>query len=365
MRRAINRRAVIAGAGAALATAAGGTAFAQSGPMAALIAAAKAEGGVVVDGPPYDAVRQAFTEQFQRAYGIPVSYISSGSSQSGARVRAERAAGKYLLDVFISGPDTPIFTFLPGGWLDKVEPVLVDPDVLDKRKWKDGHLWYADPNNTILRVQQFVAPELAINTKLVPKREVSTWKALLDPKWRGKIAAKDPTITGAGASLNAFFYIEMGPDFVKKLYVDQKPMITRDQRQAAQWLAEGTYPILVGADYSQLIQFQKLGYPVEVVFPTDAPSVLSGGFGNICLVNKAPHPNAAKLFVNWVAGPQGELAYSEATQAVSLRTDLKYTGIPEFMFPQKGTKYLDTYSWKFVTEQRDAAFDKVRELLNQ
>jgi ABC-type Fe3+ transport system substrate-binding protein len=93
--------------------------------------------------------------------------------------------------------------------------------------------------------------------------------------------------------------------------------------------------------------------------------VLSGGFGNICLVNKAPHPNAAKLFVNWVAGPQGELAYSEATQAVSLRTDLKYTGIPEFMFPQKGTKYLDTYSWKFVTEQRDAAFDKVRELLNQ
>ncbi|HEV8022629.1 MAG TPA: extracellular solute-binding protein, partial [Candidatus Lustribacter sp.] len=197
----MNRRAVIAGAGAALAAAGSHAASAQSGAMAALVAAAKAEGSVVVDGPPYDAVRAAFTEQFQRTYGIPVSYISSGSSQSGARVRAERAAGKYLLDVFISGPDTPIFTFLPGGWLDKVEPVLVDPDVIDKRKWKDGHLWYADPNNTILRVQQFVAPELAINTKYVPRRDVSTWKSLLDPKWRGKLAAKDPTITGAGASL--------------------------------------------------------------------------------------------------------------------------------------------------------------------
>lgn len=365
MTRTMNRRTVIAGA-AALAAASTGVARAQSGAMAALVSAAKAEGGgVVVDGPPYDAVRQAFTEGFQRAYGIPVSYISSGSSQSGARVRAERAAGKYLLDVFISGPDTPIFTFLPGGWLDKVEPALVDPDVLDKRKWKDGHIWYVDPNNTILRCQQFVAPELAINTKLVPLREVSTWKGLLDPKWRGKITAKDPTVTGAGASLNAFFYIELGPDFVKRLYVDQKPTFTRDQRQAAQWLADGTYPILVGADYSQLAQFQKLGYPVQAVFPTDAPSVLSGGFGNICLMNKAPHPNAAKLFINWLAGPVGQLAYAEAAQAVSLRTDLKYTGIPSFMFPQKGTKYLDTYDWKFVTEQRDAAFAKFRELLNE
>ena len=105
--------------------------------MSALVSAAKAEGSVVVDGPPYDAVRTAFVEGFQRAYGIPLSYISSGSSQSGARVRAERAAGEYLLDVFISGPDTPIFTFLPGGWLDKVEPALVAPDVIDKHKWKE------------------------------------------------------------------------------------------------------------------------------------------------------------------------------------------------------------------------------------
>jgi len=361
----MNRRTALAGAGAALVTAAGGPALAQSAPMAALISAAKAEGTVVVDGPPYDAVRTAFTDEFQKAYGIPVSYISSGSSQSGARVRAERAAGKYLLDVFISGPDTPIFTFLPGGWLDKIEPALIAPDVVDKRNWRDGHLWYADPNNTILRVQQFVAPELAINTKYVQPHEVSTWKALLDPKWRGKLAAKDPTITGAGASLDSFFYIELGPDFVKRLYIDQKPTLTRDQRQAAQWLAEGTYPILIGADYSNLIEFQKAGYAVVPVFPTDAPSVLTGGFGNLCLVNKAPHPNAAKLFINWLAGPAGELAYSEATQAPSLRTDLKYSGIPTFMFPQKGAQYMDTYSWQFVTEQRDTAFAKVRELLGE
>src|SRR5580692_9094314 len=177
----LSRRAAIAGT-LALAAAAHLPVSAQNDAMKALADAAKAEGSVTVDGPPIDDVRVAITQGFQSAYGIPVSYISSGSSASGARVRAERAAGKYLLDVFVSGGDTPPLTFLPAGWLDKVEPILIAPDVIDKRKWKDGHLWYADPANTILRVQQFVVPELAINTKYIHPRDVSTWRALLDPK---------------------------------------------------------------------------------------------------------------------------------------------------------------------------------------
>jgi iron(III) transport system substrate-binding protein len=361
----LDRRTMIAGAGAVLAATASRPAFAQTQSMAALVSAAKTEGGVVVDGPPNDEVRKNLVTGFQRDYGIPVSYIASGSSSSGARVRAERAAGKYLLDVFMSGSDTPIVTFLPAGWLDKVEPVLVEPDVLDKRKWKDGHLWYEDDAHTILRVQQFIVPELAINTKFVKRSEVTTWKSLLAPKWQGKICAKDPTITGAGASLTSLFYIEFGADFVKKLYVDQKPSLSRNARQAAQWLADGTYPIQVGADLENLTQFQKLGYPVEPVFPTDAPSVLTGGFGLVCLMNKAQHPNAAKLFVNWLAGPAGQEAYSQGTRGVSLRTDVKYTDFPAYVFPQKGVKYMDTYDLKFVTEQRDPALQRVRELLGQ
>jgi iron(III) transport system substrate-binding protein len=362
----MQRRTFVAGSGAAVAMGTARAAFAQTPSMAALIAAAKAEGGVVVDGPPNDEVRKAFVEGFQRDYGIPLSYIASGSSASAARVRAERSAGKYLLDVFMSGSDTPIVTFLPGGWLDKIEPALIEPDVVDKRKWKDGHLWYEDDAHMILRVQQFIVPELAINTKFVKRNEVSTWKALLNPKWQGKIVAKDPTITGAGASLTSLFYIEFGADFVKRLYVGQKPALSRNPRQSAQWLADGTYPIQVGADLEALTTFQKLGYPVEPVFPTDAPSVLTGGFGLVCLMNKPQHPNAAKLFVNWLAGPVGQEAYAKATRGVSLRNDIKYdSDFPAYVFPQKGVKYMDTYDLKFVTEQRDPALQRVRELLGQ
>ncbi len=334
--------------------------------MTSLIAAAKAEGSVVVDGPPLDSVREVIGPGFQRAYGIPVTYISGGGSATAARVRAERASGKYLLDVFISGPDTPTITFLPSGWLDKIEPVLVARDVVDKRNWKDGHLWYEDEGHTILRVLQYVVPELAVNTKFVQPKQVATWKSLLEPKWQGKMVAKDPASSGgSGASLTSYFYLVFGPDFVKKLYVEQKPMLSRDARQAAQWLADGSYPILIGPDTTAMDQFVKLGYPLQPVFPTDGPSVLTGGWGLIGLLNKAQHPNAAKLFINWLAGREAQTAYAKATQSLSLRTDIHYVDMPGYLFPQKGTKYMDTYDFKFVTEQRDPALAKARELLGE
>lgn len=337
------------------------TASAQTDAFAALVTAAKAEGTVVVDGPPLDPVRNALTRDFAAAYGITVNYVGSGGSQSAARVRAERAAGKYLLDVFVSGGETPLLTFLPSGWLDRVEPALIQPDVLDKRKWIDGHLWYADDQHTILRVVSMLSPELAINTNLVKPGDVKSWESLLDPKWQGKIVAKDPSVTGAGVILTSYFYMVYGPDFVRKLYKDQQPTLSRDPRQSVQWLAQGTYPILVGPDFPTLDQFQKLGYPVKAIFP-QGPEMITGGWGLISLMNRAPHPNAAKLFVNWLAGKRGQDSFMNAALEVSLRTDVSYHDIPAYMFPQKNRKYIDLYDIKFIN-QRDAATEKVRALL--
>jgi iron(III) transport system substrate-binding protein len=359
----MNRRTVIAGASASLIGFAGRPATAQTSSMAALISAAKAEGGVVIDGPPNAEARQGLVSGFQREYGIPVSYVASGSSSSSARIRAERASGKYVLDVFLSGADAACLTFLPSGWLDRIEPILVAPDVVDKRKWKDGHLWWEDDAHTVLRVLNTVAPGLAINTKLVGRGEVTTWKSLLDPKWQGKIIAKDPLTYGAGSQMNSYFYLTFGPDYVKKLYLDQKPVLSRNARQSMQWLAEGSYPILIGPDTAEMINFKKLGYQIEAVLPPDGPSMLNAGWGLVCLMNKGPHPNAARLFVNWFAGRAGQESFANATQSVSLRDDIKYENVPSYLFPQRGAKYMDTSDWKFVTETHEATQNKVQALL--
>jgi iron(III) transport system substrate-binding protein len=359
----MNRRTVIAGAGATVVDLASRPAGAQTSSMAALVSAAKAEGSLVIDGPPNAEARQGLISGFQREYGIPVSYVASGSSSSSARIRAERAAGKYVLDVFLSGADAACLTFLPSGWLDRIEPVLLASDVLDKSKWKDGHLWWEDDAHTILRVLNTVAPGLAINTKLVGRGEVTTWKSLLDPKWQGKIIAKDPLTYGAGSQVNSYFYLTFGPDYVKKLYLEQKPVLSRNARQSMQWLAEGSYPILLGPDTAEMINFKKLGYQIEAILPSDGPSMLNAGWGLVCLMNKAPHPNAAKLFVNWFAGHAGQETFANATQSVSLRSDIKYEGLPSYLFPQRGTKYMDTSDWKFVTETHEATQNKVQALL--
>jgi iron(III) transport system substrate-binding protein len=329
----------------------------------ALVSAAKAEGSVVVNGPPTDTVRVALTEEFQKKYGITVTYIGLPSGEAATRVRAERASGRYLLDVLVSGSDTPIATFLPSGWLDKIEPALIEPDVINKKNWKDGHIWYVDPQHTIIRVLQYVTLELAVNTKLVQPKEIPTWKSLLDPKWRGKILAKDPTAAGSGQSLTSYLYLTFGGDFIKKLYQDQQPVFTANSRQAAQWLAQGNYGVWLGADMSQLEPFIKAGYPIAPVDPTDGPGILTGGFGLISLINKAPHPNAAKLFVNWIASQEGEYAFARAEQSASLRSDVKADWMFPFQLPRLGRKYYDEYDYHYITDERANSLLKVKAIL--
>ena len=352
------------GLAATLALNAHGVALAQQSELRELEARARQEGSVVIDGPPVSELRQALTNGFQQAYGISVSYISSGGSRSSARVRAERAAGKYLLDVFITGSDSALNSFLPRDWLDPIEPILIAPDVLDRKKWRDRHLWYADPHHTILRLLGFVTPEIAVNNKLFPALSLRSWKQLIEPKWRGKIIAQDPRVAGGGSTTPTYLYKYFGPDYVRALYVDQQPFISSNDEQAARGLAQGSYAAWVGAYPAALDPFEKAGYPIAYATPGDAPEIFSGGFGLVCLMNRAPHANAAKLFVNWLAGPAGVSALGSSLKEYTLRTDIDQSWAQPYSIPQRGKHYLDAYDFDFVTKVRSQTYQKVQDLLN-
>jgi len=210
---------------------------------------------------------------------------------------------------------------------------------------------------------RWLAVELAVNTKYVRPKDTPTWKSLLDPKWKGKLLVKDPSAPGAGQSLTSYFYEQFGPDFVKKLYQDQNPTLIADSRQAAQFLAQGNYGVWIGADFASLEPFIKAGYPIAPVEPTDAPGILTAAFGFIRLMNKAPHPNAAKLFINWLASKDGEEAFARAQEGASLRTDVKTDWLPAHQLPRAGRKYFDAYTWDYITHDRTVYLDKVKALL--
>ena len=153
---------------------------------------------------------------------------------------------------------------------------------------------------------------LFINTDFVKPEEIRSAKDLLNPKWKGKIATEDPRLPGgSGVQSAVHFYTQMGPEFVKQLYVDQEPVIQRDRRLLTDWMARGTQPICLTCHIDDARTLIKEGYKLVEVFElsdmknriTPTPSLLS-------YANKAPHPNAARIFVNWMASKEGLELYS-------------------------------------------------------
>jgi iron(III) transport system substrate-binding protein len=225
-----------------------GTAWSQSKATdkewAAVIDAAKKEGKVVVFGSPDPVMRNEVIPKFTARYGIPIEFIAGRASQFVSRVETERASGIYSVDVYLAGPDTSANDLYKNKMIDPLKPLLVMPEVIDGTKWKTGKVWFADPQEQfIVRAFNSVASWLFINTEHVKPDEVRHIKDLLNPKWRGKISAEDPTTTGAGANMAARVYSQLGEEFVKNLYIDQKTLRTRERRQMTDWLARGTQPI--------------------------------------------------------------------------------------------------------------------------
>lgn len=345
-----------------------GAAWAQDtgGDWDKIVAAAKTEGKVVVVGPPDAEVRRNLPKAFKDRFGIDLEYTGGRGSTNAARIQNERAAGHFTTDVVIAGMATHAGVYHAEKLLVPLKPLLILPEVVDGRKWSKGSLWFSDPEGQyILRVSNQVQRSFYINTGKVKPEEFKSAKDLLDPKWRGKMAMDDPRGAGSGLTLAARFYVFHGEDFVKKLYVDQQPRFTRDRRQLTDWLLRGTYPVTFGGGDDDIAVARQQGFPVtEVDNVLDLPPTLSAGFGQIGVLDRAPHPNAAQVFVNWIASKEGLEVYARARGEVPTRVDIDASKfVPKETIPVQGRKYLDTYSWEFVTETRTKVRDHMRKLL--
>ena len=267
------------------------------------LAAAKKEGKVVVMGSADPVVRRELPAKFQARFGIELEYLGGRGGDNTAKITMERRAGVYAVDAIFAGLGNLGGELYMGKMLDPLRPVLILPGVIDPSKWKNGKLWFVDPEEKyILRLYNYIsAGGLYINTQHAKPEDFKSVKGLLNPKWKGKIAVYDPTVSGTGSMDAARYHSEFGEEFVTRLYVNQKPVISRNKRQLADWLGRGAYPVSLGVETEAVINMKKQGLPVEVLAVADAPATLSAGNGLLGLLNRAPHPNAAKVFANWIA----------------------------------------------------------------
>jgi iron(III) transport system substrate-binding protein len=330
-----------------------------------VIAAAKKEGKVVVAGSPDPVMRNEILPRFKERFGFPIEFIAGRSSEVTARVKTERAAGIYSVDVFLAGPDTTAVSLYGEKMIDPIRPVLVMPEVADGAKWKRGKIWFADPEERYaVRPFSSVATMFFINTEFVKPDELRAAKDLLNPKWRGKISAEDPTSIGSGSNAAARFYHDLGEEFVRKLYVEQKTLRTRERRQMTDWLARGTQPICLNCREDDVRPLVKEGFKILEIFElADISASINGSPWMLTLANKAPNPKAAQVFSNWILSKEGLEIYARGYGSATLRTDIDESFLNPGNLPKKGVKYFDDTDWKWVVSGRQEYREKVWQVL--
>jgi iron(III) transport system substrate-binding protein len=309
---------------------------------------AKTEGKVVVLGPPGDRIRDAITQNFTKAFpDVSLEFSGARGGELATKIKAERDAGIYSVDVLISGTSTADAYFKPMKALDPIEPALILPEVINPKSWRDNRLEFSDRDtrmDLVFSTQNNVP--LIYNPAQVKPEEVDELYKVLDPKWKGKIAVQDPIPSGTGNGVFRWLWHVLGPEKTKDFYQKlraQAGAIDRDQRRQIEWVAQGKYPLNF-APGTVMYQLEKRGLKFGVIpHFKDYGAYLTPGFGSAMLINHAPHPNASKVFLNWFLGKEGQTAFSRGMGYVSRRLDVPSGHVPSYWIPKPDVKYWAGY----------------------
>jgi iron(III) transport system substrate-binding protein len=314
------------------------------------VEAAKKEGKVSVFLYQRESIEAAVRIFEKKFLDIQVVSTSTPAAETGPRLMAERRGGKFLWDVCLCGPTTPLAVLYPAKALDPIKPALLLPEVTDVTKWWEGKHHYMDPEGSHIFV--FVGsvdmPNLFYNKNLVDPNEFKSYWDMIKTKWRGKIVAVDPRQAGrprVGARI-LYNVPDLGDKFLTRLFTEMDVVLSREDRQALDWLAVGKYALCLFCGNIEAATAQ--GLPVaefEVYRWRETPAISSGSNGSIALMNQAPHPNAARVFVNWLLSREGQASFQKVMNSAdllveSMRVDIAKDPVPAPQRRMAGTKYI-------------------------
>jgi len=259
--------------------------------------AAKAEGKLVMYGNTLapalmDPVKEAFGKTFP---GIDIRVEEQTGNITREKIIAEQLAKSYVVDIATTGFSTT---------RDLIDAGFVVP--------------YESPQASAL-IPQFVLPgglvnprhaslvSIAINTNLVPPdQEPKVWADVLNPKWKGKLANQDPRQPGGGGSIISGMAMVYGFEWLDKLK-QQEPFFGPAPGPLWNGLIRGEYAMYLSANHAEAIQHRKAGAPVKYLKMQDGAAWT---YSSLLNITNQPHPNASKLFIEWVLSEEGQLVMS-------------------------------------------------------
>ena len=321
--------------------------------------AAKKEGKVTISIPASAEMRKQVEEAFKKRYGIEVEVFTARGSTAVRRMADEFKAGVRYFDLHIGGSSSVVSGMLDEGILDPVESWLVLPEVKDPKQWWGGHMWVDSAKRFIYMFQAYLTESIWYNTDLAKLNELRSYDDLLHPKWKGRIGYLDPRTPGAGDSNWSFMWDIKGEEYLKKL-ASQELLLGRDQRVLAENLAKGRVAVMVGLTYYSYLPFIKAGLPVKALPTLREGTYGTGGSGNLAIIKNPAHPNATKVFVNWLLGREGQEIVSKALGQATRRLDVDTKWLREAgVIPAKDHVSVKEF-WQ-IENQSEEKLDKIRE----
>jgi ABC-type Fe3+ transport system substrate-binding protein len=286
-----------------------------------IVEAAKKEGTVVVSIPSSADLRKGLEKTFKQRFGIEVESVTARGSASVRRIADEAKAGVNYFDLHLGGSESIVSALLPENILEPVANSFLLPEVKDPKNWWGGHIWTDNAKKFIYTSLAYSTENIWYNSDVLKPEEIRSFDDLLDEKWKGRMGFLDPRSPGSGASLWSYLREIKGEAFLKKL-AGQKLVLGRDQRILAESVAKGKLTLVMGLTYYSFAPFVKAGLPVHPL-PTPKEGVyISGGSGHLVVLKNAAHPNATKVFVNWLLGKEGQDIFARAMGQGTRRLDV-------------------------------------------
>jgi len=338
---------------------------------AATLQAAQKEGQLTIHhtrGP----FEKLFAEFAKRYPGIKITSASGRGGEIIMKIMAERRADKFIPDLYLGSSGTPLDVLYPAKALEPIQSYLALPEVKDPSNWFGKQHHYADPEEKYIYVfEGVVRSDMAYNTNLVDPKSIDSYWDLLQPKWKGKIAAMDPKLRGFPSGLIQFAYYnsELGAKFLRQLFGEMDITLARDGRQLVDWLAVGKFAIVLGPSASEVNSAIKQGLPVARFEPHSFKEgiYMRATQGSLSILNRLPHPNAAKVFVNWLLSREGQEHYQKHFLRVdpvfTLREDVPPDPSVAAYRPKPGDRFLPVYRAEF--RELDGAFKIIDEALKR
>ncbi len=338
-------------------------AVAASAPSAAewekTVSAAKREGKVVVIGPQGTETHDALIDGFQRKYPeIKVEYNGGAGAQMVPKLLAEQKAKLFSADLVVLGTAPVINGLLSVKAIVPIKPFLVGPNTADTSVWLNKKFNYADEAgqyNLVMSV--YIMPPFIYNPTMISAREITAWKDLLAPKWKGKLALSDPRLSGGGQTNVCFWYAspKLGKDFIRKLFGSQEIALSRDSRQLLDYVGQRKYAIAIGPSEVLAKEWIGKGLPVRQYNPEvlQEGAVTTAGNGTLSVPLNPPHPNALKVYIDYLLSKQGQTEWSKAIGFASLRQDVPRDHVDEHLIPKEGVQYFDSHLEHYINQREE------------